>query len=161
MTSRQVFTSPQGDLLIVGAPPGTARFVGHEHAADYAISPDRVPSYEIINRVHLATISVAAEMGLSFERVQSLPVDGFDQEIRPVIRLEMTNKLRTLLLPFYLPIALCRPLFLSDMKLTLVVTHWYVLPRNKAFADIALRLATAPSAASNRRGKNAQKKDAS
>lgn len=138
-----IYTSPHGDILVFDPQHRDARIVFHEHVARYHANPASAPAYRIGSGLHLATLSLGYEMGLSFQLVPTALLPGL-QPPAPVLSLWLARKLKALLVQADIPIAQCRQLFCADDELSLVVGLSYVIPRTRWQERTAVELMHKP-----------------
>lgn len=133
------YKSPRGDLLVIGPRRSDVRVIYHEHIARYRLDPATTPAYVVDVGLHLATLALGVEMGLSFEIVS----DDLLPDLKlpaPVLSVWLGGKVKALLVQADIPVPQCQQVFALDSEVKLIVCLSYALPRNRRFENMAGQL---------------------
>ena len=133
------YKSPRGDLLVIGPRRSDVRIICHKNVARYQIDPEATPAYQVDVGLHLATLALGVEMGLSFEIVPDDLLPGLKLPA-PVLSVWLGGKVKALLVQADIPFPQCQQVFALDSDVKLVVGLSYALPRNRRFAYVAGQL---------------------
>lgn len=133
------YTSPSGDLLVIGPRRSDVRVIYHKNVAQYRGDPAATPAYLVDVGLHLATLSLGVEMGLAFEIVSTDLLPGLKLPA-PVLSVWLGGKVKALLVQADIPVPQCQQVFASDSEIKLIVCLSYALPRNRRFEYVAGQL---------------------